>query len=161
MWYFIDSWKLLSENLQDPPEKIFSLLFTHFPPKNSKIASPTPFWQNWKFSGPPPSLQKGRGRMLCLRLFLFFLFFISWKGHVPFLRYSIFCIFNYSINRENCTLMMSISTQGRAYFWIYLLNCKSLDMNFGHVLYFIYSWEIFLWNVSDGVEDARVLNPGL
>ena len=136
-----------------------SFLLT-FPLKIQKLQVPLHFDKTENFQA-RPLLAEREGKDAMLKALSFCFVFILWKGHVSLLRYSIFCIFNYSINRENCTLSISISTQGRAYFWIYLLNCKSLDMNFGHVLYFIYSWEIFLWNVSDGVEDARVLNPGL
>ena len=59
MWYLINSWKLLSEIPQAPNEKIHSLLFTHSPPENSKIASAAHFASIENFLGLP--LQKGGG----------------------------------------------------------------------------------------------------
>ena len=47
MWYLINSWKLLSENPQPPPEKI------HSPSKNSKSASVPPFLLTMKIFSPP------------------------------------------------------------------------------------------------------------
>ena len=58
MWYLINSWKLISENLQPlPPEKILSP-FLLPPPKNSEGTSP-PFLPKLIFQA--PHLQKGRG----------------------------------------------------------------------------------------------------
>ena len=57
--YLINSWKLLSENLQVPPllkkstHPFYSLL-----PKNSESASP-PFGQHWKFFSPPFPAERG------------------------------------------------------------------------------------------------------
>ena len=45
-------------------------------------------------------------------------FFILWKSHILFLRYSVFHILNHCITRESCDVMMSISTWGRTRFWI-------------------------------------------
>ena len=56
-------------------------------------------------------------------------FFISWKGYVPFSRYSSFCIFNHLMIYQICEVMMSISTWDRAHSGIYLLNHNSLSHN--------------------------------
>ena len=39
----------------------------------------------------------------------------------------VFFIFNHSVIYQICDVMMSISTWGRAHFWIYLLNINSLS----------------------------------
>ena len=66
MWYLINSWKLLSENPQSPPEKI------HSPSKNSKSASVPPFLLTMKIfstpSAPPPSLHSRLCRVALLAL---------------------------------------------------------------------------------------------
>ena len=54
MWYFISSWKLLSENPQDtptPPKSIHSLIFTQSPWNIQKVQVPS-FWQHWIFFRP-------------------------------------------------------------------------------------------------------------
>ena len=54
MWYFISSWKLLSENPQDtptPPKNIHSLIFTQSPWNIQKVQVPS-FWQHWIFFRP-------------------------------------------------------------------------------------------------------------
>ena len=63
MWYFISSWKLLSENPQDPTDKIHSLIFTQSPLKIQK-AQGSPFWKHRQFF--KTSCRKGRkgGRTL-------------------------------------------------------------------------------------------------
>lgn len=55
-----------------------------------------------------------------------FNFFISWKCHVLFLRFSTFQSFTYSIHFKNCGDILSISKQDIAHFWIHLSNCESL-----------------------------------
>ena len=54
MWYFINSWKLVSENPQDhpPPDKSHPPHFYSVPPKSSKSAS-YPFSNIETFSGSP------------------------------------------------------------------------------------------------------------
>ena len=42
-------------------------------------------------------------------------FFMSWKCHFLFLRYSIFYNRNYSANLESCDFMMNISISGRTH----------------------------------------------
>ena len=62
MWYLVNSWKLLSENPQAPPEKL------HCPLKTEKVQVP-PFLATLKiFEAPLPLLQKG-GRTLWKMLF--------------------------------------------------------------------------------------------
>ena len=54
MWYFISSWKLLSENPQDTPtpqKNIHSLIFTQSPWNIQKVQVPS-FWQHWIFFRP-------------------------------------------------------------------------------------------------------------
>ena len=60
MWYLINSWKVLSENPQVPPERI------HYPLKLEKVQVP-PFCQHWIFFSPPPSAEKGE-RTLWIKL---------------------------------------------------------------------------------------------
>ena len=52
-------------------------------------------------------------------------FFILWKSYVPFSRYSSFRVFNQLMIYQICDLIMSISTQDRVHFWMYLLNSLS------------------------------------
>lgn len=53
----------------------------------------------------------------------FFLF--HKKSYVLVLWYSIFYIVYLSINFESCNTMVSIRTQGRVHFWVYLFSHKS------------------------------------
>ena len=46
------------------------------------------------------------------------------ENSCSFLRYSVFCILNHSINFKRCDTMASISTWGRVLFWIYILHHK-------------------------------------
>ena len=48
MWYFISSLKFLSENLHNPPGKIYSPIFTKSHLKIQRVKVPS-FCQNWKF----------------------------------------------------------------------------------------------------------------
>ena len=56
---------------------------------------------------------------------------ISWKSCAPFLRYSMFCISNYSINCKVSDTMTSISTLERVHFVTCLLYHKSLGHKTG------------------------------
>ena len=91
MWCLIDNWKLVSENSQAPSEKIHSPLFTHFPPKNSKNASPPPFWQNWKiFQAPLLAEREGKDTMLKVLFFVLFSFYWKVMFHSWDIRFSAF-----------------------------------------------------------------------
>ena len=69
MWYLINSWKLLSENLQAPLEKIHSPPFYHPLPKNSRSASPSPLYlTTLKIFKPLPPAERGKDNMQLLHL---------------------------------------------------------------------------------------------
>ena len=55
------------------------------------------------------------------------IFLFHGKRHAPFLRYSIFYILNHPINFKSCDVMMYVRFLDIAYFWINLLNYKSLS----------------------------------
>ena len=83
MWYLINSWRLLSENLQPPPppppEKF------HSPFKNSKSESPPSFWPTLQIFQPPPAERLG-GHCELAFLLLVVLFSITDLDMMYFLR---------------------------------------------------------------------------
>ena len=75
-----------------------------------------------------PSATKSQLVKMCYLRCKLRIFFISQKSFVPFLRYSSFCILNDPLIYQIRDVMISISTCNRMYFWIYLLNHKSLSL---------------------------------
>ena len=59
--------------------------------------------------------------------------FISWKSYALLWRYSVFGIFNHSINYKVCDAMTSISTLERVRFTTCLLYHKSLGYETGSI----------------------------
>ena len=61
-WYFINSWKSLSENPQPPPsEKTHSFLFTHSTPLKIQKVQVHPLLANNEHFQAPLPMQKGQG----------------------------------------------------------------------------------------------------
>ena len=68
---------------------------------------------------------------------------------VPFSRYSSFCTFNHPMIYQTCDVMMSISTQDRVHFSIYLLNHNSLSHQTWPIDRYKEGQEFFLNNLED------------